>query len=93
MSLMLDAARVAAALNVVLLVVLVGVWVRNYREIRAPLTLGSVVFGSFLLAENLVAFYFYTTAPEMPVLALRFTMMLQVLEFLGIAALAYVTWR
>jgi hypothetical protein len=90
---MLDAARVAAGVNVVLLVGLLAVWGRTYREVRAPLTLGSMVFAGFLLAENVVALYFYFTAPAMPTLAVRFMMVLQVLETVGIAVLAYVTWQ
>jgi hypothetical protein len=93
MSLMLDAARVAAGVNIVLLAGLIAIWVRTYREIRAPLTLGSIVFATFLLAENVVALYFYFTAPAMPTLAVQFMMLLQVLETVGIAVLAYVTWQ
>lgn len=93
MSLVLDAARVAAAVNVVLLLGLLWVWARTYREVRAPLTLGSMVFAAFLLAENAVALYFYLNAPAMPPLAVQFMMVLQVLETVGIAALAYVTWQ
>lgn len=91
MSLVLDAARVAAAVNIALLAVLVGVWVRTYREVRAPMTLGSIVFASFLLAENAVALYFYFNAPALPAVAVEVMMVLQVLEAVGVAALAYVT--
>jgi hypothetical protein len=93
MSLMLDAARVAAAVNVVLLTGLIGLWARTYREVRAPLTLGSMAFAGFLLAENAVALWFYFNAPAMPTLAVRVMMMLQVLETVGIAVLGYVTWQ
>jgi hypothetical protein len=92
-SLVLDAARVAAAVNVLLLLGLLAVWGRTYREVRAPLTLGSMVFAAFLLAENAVALYFYLNAPAMPPLAVQFMMVLQVLETVGIAVLAYVTWQ
>jgi hypothetical protein len=93
MSLMLDAARVAAAINVVLLLVLIGTWARTYAEIRAPLTLGAMVFAAFLLAENVVALYFYLTAPAMPSPAVQFMMVIQILETIGIGILAYVTWQ
>ena len=93
MSLLLDAARVAAAINIVLLLVLLGTWLQSYREIRAPLTLGVMVFATLLLAENVVALYFYLTAPAMPSLAVRFMMVIQLLETVGIAVLAYVTWQ
>ncbi|MDS0259597.1 hypothetical protein NDI56_09350 [Haloarcula sp. S1CR25-12] len=93
MSLVLDAARIAAAINILLLAGLIAIWVRTYREIRAPLTLGTIVFATFLLAENVVALYFYFNAPAMPALAVEVMMVLQILETFGIAALSYVTWK
>lgn len=94
MSLVLDAARLAAAINILLLGGIIGIWVRSYREIRAPMTLGSIVFAVFLLAENAVALYFYFNAPTgMPPLAVEVMAVLQILEAVGIAALSYVTWK
>lgn len=93
MSLILDLARIAAAVNIVLLLGLLAIWVRNYREIRAPMTLGSIVFASFLLAENAVALWFYLNPPALPTLAVEVMMVLQILEAGGIAVLAYVTWQ
>ena len=94
MSLTLDAARVAAAANVVFLLALIGIWVRNYREIRSPMTLGSAVFATLLLAENALAFYYYTLASiPLSAPAVRAMMYLQILEAVGVAVLTYVTWR
>jgi len=93
MTLMLDAARLAAALNILLLLAVIGVWINTYREIRAPFTLASIVFAGFLLAENVVALYFYFTAPAMPTVAVQVMMILQILETAGISVLAYVTWQ
>lgn len=93
MSLMLDAARVAAGLNIVLLLVLLGTWLQTYREVRAPLTLGAMVFATLLLAENVVALYFYFIAPAMPSLAVQFMMMIQMLETVAIAVFTYITWQ
>lgn len=93
MSLILTGARVAAALNILLLCTLLATWIRTYREIRAPLTLGSIVFAAFLLAENVVALYFYFTAPAMPAVAVEVMMVLQMLETVGIAVFTYVTLK
>ena len=93
MSLMLDAARVAAGVNILLLLVVIGVWANTYREIRAPFTLASMVFAGFLLAENVVALFFYFNAPAMPTVAVRVMMVLQILETAGISVLAYITWQ
>ena len=93
MSLVLNGARIAAGINILLLGVLITIWVQTYREIRAPLTLGSIVFASFLLAENAVALYFYFTAPAMPAIAVQVMMVLQILETIGIGVLTYFTWK
>jgi hypothetical protein len=90
---LLTAARVAAAVNVALLVALIVLWGQLYREIRSTFTLGSLVFGGFLLAENLVALWFYFTAPAMPGIAVEVMMVLQILETFGIATLLYITWQ
>ncbi|TQQ81327.1 hypothetical protein EGH24_09405 [Halonotius terrestris] len=94
MSLTLDTARVAAGLNVLLLLVLVSVWARTLREIRTKQTLGSLLFALFLLGENLLAFYYYnfSTIP-LSAPAVRAMMYLQILETAGIAVLVYVTWE
>lgn len=91
MSLMLDVARAAAGVNLLLLVALGAVWGRNYLQIRSKHTLGTLVFAGFLFAENLLALYYYLTAISLPLAAVRPMMYLQVLEFVGIAFLTYVT--
>jgi hypothetical protein len=52
-------ASALAAVNVVLLAVLTGVWVRNYRQFRTRMVAGLVAFGAVMLAENAVAIYFF----------------------------------
>ena len=63
MALWLDVARAAAGVNVLLLVALGSVWLRNYRRHGASHTLGLLVFGGFLLVENLLWLYFYALHP------------------------------
>lgn len=91
MTLVLDIARIAAGLNIVLLTVLIVLWARLYREIRSTFTLGSLVFGTFLLAENAVALWFYFTTPALPAIAVEVMMVLQVLEAFAIATMLYIT--
>jgi len=92
MSLMLTIAQVAAAVNVLLLLALGYVWGRNYREIRSQHTLGSLVFAVLLLGENALALYYYLYGPAISPPAVEAMLYLQVLETVGIAFLAYVTW-
>ena len=53
-----------SALSAALLVVLAGVWIREYRSVRTPLILGMVAFVLVLLIENSVALYFYFVTME-----------------------------
>ena len=100
MSIWFTVARVAAAVNVLLLVALCVVWARNYRQFRSKHTLGLLTFAVFLLAENALAAYVYLADPTLsawfatavPDVAWLAMMSLRVLETAGIAALAYVTW-
>jgi len=54
MGVWLSLARLAAGLNVVLLAWLGLVWLRSYRQHGASHTLGLLVFGGFLLVENVL---------------------------------------
>jgi hypothetical protein len=63
MTIWLEAARIAAAANLLLLAALGSVWLRNYRSHGAPHTLGLLVFAAFLVAENALWLYFYVFHP------------------------------
>lgn len=63
MSAWLDAARVAAGVNLLILLALGSVWLRNYRRHGAAHTLGLLVFGAFLVVENVLWLYFYVFHP------------------------------
>jgi hypothetical protein len=99
MGLWLDAASAATAVNVVLLVALLGIWGRNYREFGSKHALGLVLFGLMLLAENVLAFYYYVLDPNVATLlnsaapiAGRAMMSVQVLELAALVFLLWVTW-
>jgi len=86
---------VLAIASVAVLLVLLYVYVSNFRAVRAPLSLGLIIFASLFLVENLAAIYFYVTMSEggfgapvaMPMLALN------AVELLAFATLFYVSWR
>jgi hypothetical protein len=95
----MDAASVATTLNVLLLVVLVGIWARNYLQFRSKHPLGLAVFGLALLAENCLSFYYYVLDPQVATLlreaapvAGRAMTFVQLLELVAIVFLAWVTW-
>ncbi|WP_267640767.1 hypothetical protein [Haloarchaeobius amylolyticus] len=64
MTLWLEAARIAAGANAVLLLALGWVWLGNYRRHGARHTLGYLVFAAFLLVENALWLYFYLLHPD-----------------------------
>jgi hypothetical protein len=99
MAFWMNVAGGAAAVNVVVLLVLVGVWLRNYRALRSKHALGLAVFGVLLLAENGLALYYYVLDPAVAELlrsaapvAGRAMSAVQILELLGLLFLAWVTW-
>ena len=63
MSLWLDAARLLAGVNVLLLLGMGSVWLRGYRRHGASHTLGLLVFATFLVVENALWVYLYTVHP------------------------------
>lgn len=63
MAIWLDLARAAAAVNVLLLFGLGGVWLHNYRRHGARHTFALLVVAGFLLVENLLWLYFYVLHP------------------------------
>jgi hypothetical protein len=98
MALWFTVTRLATVLNVVLLLGLVYVWVRNFRQVRTRFTVGLLAFGGFLLAQNAFALYIYVVNAktsgwfaEIPELYNMSIMVLTVLQFAALAALAWVT--
>jgi hypothetical protein len=100
MNLWVDVARVAAAVNVVVLLGLGAVWARNFVRFRSKHTLGLLTFATFLLAENAFALYYYLVDPTLsvwfstavPAVAWQAMLTLHVLETVALAVLAWVTW-
>jgi len=85
-----------AALNVGLLLILTGVWVRNYRTFGSDMTLGLIVFAVVLLIENCTAIYYFLSQQslyaEMAPVGTA-VMVLRVLQFVALAFLTWVTTR
>lgn len=48
-----------AAVNLILLSVLITVWLSNYRTFRSPMLLGLLLFAGLLAVENIVAIAAY----------------------------------
>lgn len=99
MTLWLDAARLAAGLNLVVLLALGVVWLRSYRRHGARHTLGLLVFAGFLVVENALWLYFYVLHPgfigwfvDSGVDIQSGITLLCGLELVALAFLARITW-
>lgn len=81
-----------AGLNVVLLLVLTGVWVRNYRTFGSDMTLGLIVFGVVMLIENCTAIYYFLSQGSLYAQMEPVGTAVLVLRVLQFVALAFLTW-
>jgi hypothetical protein len=84
-----------SVLNATLLVVLLSVWLQNYRKFGSQMVLGLVGFSAVLLVENLVAVFFFFKSMEMlyasdPLVG-GVVVGMRLLELLAIGFLTYVT--
>ena len=84
-----------SGVSIVLLLGLMSVWVRNYRTFRTPLTLGLIAFAGVLLAENLLAIYFYVSTGMLYAAdgTARRALLLRALELAALGFLTYVSMR
>ena len=86
---------VLAGASIAVLIGLLYVYGTNFRTLRAPLSIGLIVFAGLFIVENLAAMYFYVSMNEsdlgapvaMPMLVLN------VVQLLGFSTLFYVSWR
>ena len=92
----LSVASLLAGLNVVLLLVLIVVWARNYATFRTTLVLGLLAFAIVMLVENGAALYFFFSMRSLYAMepgVEQFVLLLRSLQFVAIAILTYVTVR
>lgn len=53
-----------AGIDAALSVALMAVYAKSYSKVRAPFTLGLIVFAALFLAQNLLALYAYASMME-----------------------------
>ena len=88
----MDLSMYTAAISAALLLVLVGIYLRVYRDTRARFSLGLAVFASILFAQNVVAVYsFLTMAAYIQDPFIPFLLTINVAQVLGILVLFQTT--
>jgi len=89
---MIEIASALAVVNIILLGLLTGVWVRNYRTFGTSLVAGLIAFGVVMLAENVVALYFFFSMKMLYSGDPTVQRAVLVLRGLQVVALAFLTW-
>lgn len=99
MALWVDLLRIFTGLNVLLLLGLSYIWVRNALQFRSKHTFGLALFAIFLLLENAMTGYLFALNPKLSgwiagiaLIAQQTLAILKFLEFLGLLVLTYTTW-
>lgn len=83
-----------AAVNALMALALGGVYARNHRRIRSPMTLGLSLFAAFFVLHNLlVAYHFLAMMPEFLAVKEAWLLVEGLMQTGGLAALLYATWR
>jgi len=80
--------------NIILTIILVIVYARNYKTIKSKMTLGLLVFGALFLLENIIDIIFYGITGSQ--LAFDFTtvhFIVNLIEMIGLLTLSYVTLK
>ncbi|SDN01977.1 hypothetical protein SAMN04487949_3189 [Halogranum gelatinilyticum] len=90
----LTVATALSGLSILFLLVLTGIWVRNYRTFESTLTLGLIAFGATLILENALAIYFFFSTTMLysgePVVQ-NAILALRTLQLVAVGFLTYVT--
>jgi hypothetical protein len=81
-----------SVLNVLLLMALTLIWVRNFRTFGSEMTGGLALFGIVLLFENLVAIYFFFSSGMLYADAAGVQQSVAALRGLQTIALAFLTY-
>jgi hypothetical protein len=84
-----------SVLTVLVLLVVSSIWLRSFWAFKTPMALGLLGFCLILLAENLVALYFYFFTMERlfvndPEIGLLVVLM-RALQFVAVSVFAYVS--
>jgi len=81
-------------INILLTLVLLVAYTKNYRAIKSKITLGLLFFALVFMVENIIDLFFYNVMIAQ--LAFDFTTVhftVNFLEMIGLLILSYVTWK
>ena len=81
-------------LNVLILLFLFNIYLKNYRHIKSKFTIGLLVFSVIFLIENIVFLALdFLISPVFEFEDLFLIMLVNIIELLGLSVLLYITWE
>ena len=90
----IEFASVVNIVNILLLLSLIYVYVKNFLSIKATFCMGLMIFAVLFLLENILALYFQLIhAHDYSMDTANFSLVLNLIQTLGFSALVYVTWK
>lgn len=94
MSLLMYGSVAGAALNLVLVGLLLFVYASSYRKLRTGFTLGLLVFAGFFLVQNLITLFSYVTMMSYYVAGVDLHVALFTwAQTAGLGVLVFTTWK
>lgn len=82
------------AINVVLTILLLLIYLKNHRAVKSKFTWGLLVFAGAFLLENLLNLFFYGMILTQEVYGFTtFQLSVNFLEMIALLILLYVTWK
>lgn len=88
------AAVAVAGVDAILAGILLVLYARSFRKVRAPFTVGLLMFAGLLLVQNLLAVYAYFTMMEsFPAAMAPYTLGINLFEGLALAVMLYSAWQ
>ena len=81
-------------INILLTVVLIAIFSRNFKLVKSKITLGMIFFAGAFLLENILSLYFYNSLLLQGITFITtFHLVVKALEMIGLLVLLYVTWK
>lgn len=80
--------------NIILTIIVLSIYYKNYRTVKSKLTLGLIFFVSAFLIENLLDFFFYNSLVTQSVFGFTTShFVVNLFEMVALLILLYVTWK
>ncbi len=94
MEFLMKATTVLTALNIVFLLALGYIYVRNWLKLKTSFTSGLLLFNLLFLAQNLTSFYFYITmTPYFVDMVSLHVFILTLLQTIAFLILTIISWK